>query len=292
MHRLMKALGIAGTALVLAVTGALAQAPSTILYQGRLADDSGDPVTGDTDVTFRIYDAPTAGTMLWEEDAVVDPNTAGLFTVELGGGTPFAPDVFDGSKRWLTMLVVSEGEEMTPRQPITAAPYAMRNGTVPRLAVIPLNGTRIDPGVSEVGRIDVEAPGPGFLHVAIRGSYWLNYDATSAPVTTCFTLGLCTESAVISGAPCGPTLSVCYQDADLGNPSNDTHAFVLDRLFPVEGGAESYFLNVNWSLGDDFNLYTHCNAVVWWYPADQLNASWTVAPGPVRDAASENGSGR
>jgi hypothetical protein len=278
MVRRSAALHLALGALLLTASLASAQAPSTILYQGRLADAEGASVTGDTDVTFLIYDAPTDGILLWQEDTVVSPNANGLFTVELGEGTPFAPDVFSGEKRWLTMIVVEEGEEMTPRQVITSAPYAMRNGTAPKVAVVPISGRVSPAGAHEIGHINITPPGPGFLHVAIRGSYWLNYDATSTPVTTCFNVALCTTSGTVDeAAECGATLVICYQDADLGSSSNDTHAFVLDRIFPVGGGLETYYLNMSYSLGAHLDLYTHCNAVVWWYP-ESMDATW-AGPG-------------
>jgi len=40
---------------------------STIPYQGRLADASGNPITDKQNMEFRIYDVPAGGTPLWTE---------------------------------------------------------------------------------------------------------------------------------------------------------------------------------------------------------------------------------
>ena len=41
--------------------------PRLINYQGKLTDTSGVPLTGSYAITFRIYDALSAGNLLWEE---------------------------------------------------------------------------------------------------------------------------------------------------------------------------------------------------------------------------------
>ena len=68
---------------------ALAQAPSTMSYQGVLSDDLGNLVAdGAYDLTFRIYDVSVGGVALWTE---VDPGVAvvkGGFSVVLGLTTP------------------------------------------------------------------------------------------------------------------------------------------------------------------------------------------------------------
>ena len=36
-------------------------------YQGRLTDAHGNPLTGKFNMEFRVYDAPTGGTRLWDQ---------------------------------------------------------------------------------------------------------------------------------------------------------------------------------------------------------------------------------
>jgi hypothetical protein len=45
-----------------------AASTGTIAYQGRLADAAGAPLTGTYNMIFRLYDAATGGTPLWEEN--------------------------------------------------------------------------------------------------------------------------------------------------------------------------------------------------------------------------------
>ena len=88
-------------------------------YQGRLKQ-TGAPVTGDYDLEFRLYDDPDAGTQVGPTETLTDhPVTNGLFTAPLD----FGADAFDGDARWLQIVV--EGNTLTPRQKLTAAPYAL-----------------------------------------------------------------------------------------------------------------------------------------------------------------------
>ncbi len=43
----------------------LAQIPKTLSYQGVLTNDSGEPLTGDRALTFKLYDAASGGSELW-----------------------------------------------------------------------------------------------------------------------------------------------------------------------------------------------------------------------------------
>ncbi len=46
--------------LVVIVTSASAEVPQIINYQGRLTDDSGEPITGSVSVNFKIYDCKSS----------------------------------------------------------------------------------------------------------------------------------------------------------------------------------------------------------------------------------------
>src|SRR5690242_19191715 len=103
---------------------------SAFTYQGRL-NDHGAAGGGAYDLQFSLYDAATNG------DLVAGPLTAsatpvsnGLFTVQLD----FGAGVFDGSPRWLEIAVQTNGGAgfvtLTPRQPLTATPYAILAGGV------------------------------------------------------------------------------------------------------------------------------------------------------------------
>ena len=99
-----------------------AAVPHLINYQGRLTDSSNAPLNGSYALTFRIYDAATAGNLLWEENQLSVVISKGLFAVLLGSVTalnlPFDKPYY---------LEIKVGTEvMTPRQQITSAGYAFR----------------------------------------------------------------------------------------------------------------------------------------------------------------------
>ena len=95
-------------------------------YQGKLAD-GGNPANGGYSLMFTLYDDATgtstvAGPLTNSPVAV----TNGLFTTTLD----FGADVFAGDARWLEIAVRSNGVPvdfmvLSPRQPLTPAPYAL-----------------------------------------------------------------------------------------------------------------------------------------------------------------------
>ncbi len=80
--------------------------PNCLNYQGRLvAPSTGQPISdGSHNVTFRIYDNATSGSLLWEDTYSV-PTKNGLFNTLLG---PIDASVFDGSDRWMEVGVDGE----------------------------------------------------------------------------------------------------------------------------------------------------------------------------------------
>ncbi|NOZ95289.1 MAG: hypothetical protein GXP47_11220 [Acidobacteria bacterium] len=94
-------------------------------YQGRLTD-GGRPANGTYDLRFRLYNAASGGTQVGSTVTKDDVSVSdGLFSVQLDFG-----NVFDGTALWLELAVrrgASTGAYTTlsPRQALTAAPYAM-----------------------------------------------------------------------------------------------------------------------------------------------------------------------
>jgi hypothetical protein len=116
--------------LLAAVPTAMLGAGATFTYQGRL-QDNGQPANGIYDLCFSLAAAETNGTYVGPSltNAPVQVD-GGLFTVLLDFGT----GAFDGAPRWLEIGVRTNGSMdpytlLTPRQPITAAPYALFAGT-------------------------------------------------------------------------------------------------------------------------------------------------------------------
>lgn len=117
---------------VLMAASAAAQMPlgTAFAYQGRL-HDGGAPANGAYDLRFELYDLPSGGTQ--QGATICADNVAvadGLFTAELDFGAQFS-----GQQRFLEIAVridagLSCGDlagfvALAPRQPVTAAPYAL-----------------------------------------------------------------------------------------------------------------------------------------------------------------------
>jgi len=110
----------------------LAQLPadSTFTYQGSVRA-SGVPVSGTCDLNFSLWDSlgsgvpPVGGTQIGSTlSRPATPVSGGIFTVTLGFGTT----AFDGNARYLMIDANCNGagtSTLAPRQPLTAAPYAM-----------------------------------------------------------------------------------------------------------------------------------------------------------------------
>ena len=130
MKIIAKVIVLTFSALILFTLTAASQAPKTIVYQGRLTDISGEPVTTTQSVTFSIYSVPTSGLVRWTETLDVQPDAEGLFTVELGTLDTTLHSVFNGDKRYLG-IKVGDDDEMTPRQLLTSTPYAISAENIP-----------------------------------------------------------------------------------------------------------------------------------------------------------------
>ncbi|MCK9614262.1 MAG: hypothetical protein M0R48_02015 [Candidatus Omnitrophica bacterium] len=100
----------------------MAEVPHLINYQGRLTDTGGVPLNGSYNLTFRIYDAETAGNLLWEETQTGVIINKGIFAVLLGSVANLNV-AFD--KPYFLEIKVGN-EVMTPRQKMASAGYAIR----------------------------------------------------------------------------------------------------------------------------------------------------------------------
>ena len=100
--------------------------PNVFTYQGRLERD-GVPIDGTADIIVRLFDGAT----FIDSDTVLNVNVDdGLFTVELS----FAAPLFNGTAYDLEFVVRSPAgvgafTTLSPRQPITTAPYAFHANT-------------------------------------------------------------------------------------------------------------------------------------------------------------------
>jgi hypothetical protein len=118
-------------ALLCALVSASASAavPRSITIQGRLTDSSGVPLpAGAKGFLFRIFNAPVGGTEIWSgEDQVVQTNSEGLWTAQVGAIVGLTDAVFSDTVRWLDIYV---NATQLPRVRLVTGPYAHRVSTV------------------------------------------------------------------------------------------------------------------------------------------------------------------
>ena len=131
-------------------------------YQGQLRR-SGAAYTGTCNFQFSLWDSASAGTQQGSTLPINGVNVVnGLFTVALDFG-----DLFKGEARWLATSVQCSGDggftQLDPRQPITAAPYALSlrpgasiiDNTADRAALLGQNLSPIGFGLAGLGNVGV-----------------------------------------------------------------------------------------------------------------------------------------
>jgi len=106
----------------------LAQIPNTISYQGVLKDANGIALTGKHNLLFKLYQAETGGSSIWEENHIGIDIKSGLFNVILGEKTILSNLLFD--KQYWLGITVDGGTELT-RLKLTSIPYSLIAKTVP-----------------------------------------------------------------------------------------------------------------------------------------------------------------
>ncbi len=164
-------------ALLTILAGAPLQAavPQEMVFQGYLTDSDGNPVDGPRTIKFSMYPSDAGGVAVWTKTVQVDIKN-GLLSVLLGGtGLELPDNLFDDQPLWLA-LKVGNDSEMTPRQPLSAVPWARRAQTADN---VPSNGEirslisaegylteEEDPSVNALGRAQIscqEGQFPKFL---------------------------------------------------------------------------------------------------------------------------------
>ncbi len=118
-----------------ALAAALEAATAQFSYQGVLKNLDGTAVTGMKQVVIRLYDSADGTTVLWGRTYSVQPDSSGLFNVEVSDSTGTAvsgtttcgslEDVFvDRSSIYIGLTVDGTSGEIKPRQKMLPVPYA------------------------------------------------------------------------------------------------------------------------------------------------------------------------
>jgi hypothetical protein len=178
----------------------------TISVQGTLKDASGASVAdGMREVTFRLYNVESGGTVLWTETATVSV-IGGIYSHNLGSVEPlvegnFAANVYLG--------IVVSGLELSPRTAMTYAPYALSVASAQRIAQQGCSG--------QVGDVKYSILNPTQFAVQ-NGDCWVPMDGRAIPGT---------RLATIMGATNVPDMSGLFMRATEYNDGNDPDRGVM-----------------------------------------------------------------
>lgn len=150
---------------------------STLTYQGKL-ESAGDPANGLHDFQFLLFAAASGGTQLVPTVCVDSVNVVdGLFTVPID----FGAAVFDGSPRFMHIFVRSDTtagncatgtySSLSPRQPITATPYALKVAGIDGNSLNAADGSPTDAVfVDSSGKVGIGTLAPvNTVHIATVG---------------------------------------------------------------------------------------------------------------------------
>ncbi|HEX7406971.1 MAG TPA: DUF1566 domain-containing protein [Candidatus Binatia bacterium] len=245
------------TPLLIAFTAGKTAALSTgFTYQGQLVE-SGVPSSGPCDFQFSLWDAagsgtpPTGGTRLGDIQSISGVDvTNGLFTVVLNNSAQFGATAFSGPDRYLQIAVSCGGSPVTlsPRQPLTATPYAL---------YAPTAGSAN--GLSCSGCVTAGALGPG----AVQQSNLAFTPGTVTSITagtglsggTITTSGTLSNSGVLSVGASTPLASSGGQNPSLsltgtvpvanGGTGASTAATARTSLGAAANGANSDITQLN-----------------------------------------------
>ncbi|TXD35290.1 hypothetical protein FRC96_11485 [Lujinxingia vulgaris] len=128
-------LALAMSATSLLAAPAFAQAPTTLMQQGRLLSDDGEPMIGLIDMQFTIYSAESGGEVLWQDQVEVQLDASGFYSVALGDqGSPLDASIFAGGEAYVA-IAIDGGEELSPRFKLHSVPYALNSAVAARAAV-------------------------------------------------------------------------------------------------------------------------------------------------------------
>ena len=112
-------------ALALSTAVLLAAVPQTINYQGRLTNPADEPVSdGLYLIRFRIYDLPSGGAVLWDNQYRTVSVQNGLFSYQLGDSTPLPPALLATDTARYLGVVVGTDPELVPRTKLSSVAYA------------------------------------------------------------------------------------------------------------------------------------------------------------------------
>ena len=256
------------TALLLSLliaTGA-AQVPQVINYQGKLVDNSGDPVPdAGYQMTFTIYEDAAGTTSRWSSGSVVVDVEDGLFCYALGSAVAFPGDLFEDTLRWLG-ISVSGDPEILPRTKLTSvafAYHALRADTAATVEV-PLS---LSADVTHPGIVYAENTGLG-VGIWAANSYSGNYAymgslGSGVTATAAVGDGVWGESSDASGRG----VYGYHSSGNYGYLGGQTHAGYFGGNVQIDGTAQMTGFSMAGGAADGYVLTSNGAGFGTWQPS-------------------------
>lgn len=180
---------------------------SSFVYQGQL-QQAGAPAQGLYDFSFALYDELSAGVQVGSTLVVEDvPVSDGVFSVQLDFGSA----AFDGEQRWLAIgvrdgLDAASFQALTPRQQVTATPYALyaervAPSSVGSIEIIPQQVQRRATGTCAQGTVLIGINEDGSLNCAAFADHFADVEARIVALEDAYVDATCVAggSVVIGG---------------------------------------------------------------------------------------------
>ncbi len=186
--------------------------PKTISFQGYLTDKTtGDPLNGNFDMRFALYDASTGGAELWFDDYTSVPVVKGLYSVILGDKKPI--NLPFNQVYYVQMKVGLEN--LDTRLVLTSSGYSISSTNASNLTSGTVSNTLLDPDLQDLadGSLTGSLVGPGVSAANISGTLAVANGGTGAGTLTGLLVGNGT-SAVTALAKTG---GLQYLRSNAGN---------------------------------------------------------------------------
>jgi hypothetical protein len=226
------------------VGSALAQG-TAFTYQGQLSSTSG-PANGLYDFQFGVFDSASGSAQIGS--TIVTNGIAvsnGLFTITLD----FGANVFTGNARWLDLAARTNQSpnaftSMTPRQPLTPAPYAVLAGGLNPSAQVNIAGLMIQqnsagaPNLIEGSSLNFVAG--GVVGATISGGGAVNYNGSSYSNSVRGNFGTVSGGYANQAINFGDFVGGGGLDEPAGNVAQGGNSVVVGGSANVAGGFESF----------------------------------------------------